>query len=89
MARPKRDAPLDLEDPQDLTVGLIDRLARHKRSCAMPSRQDCEYVFDSLQEIRDMTTDWLQRYNHQRPHESLGSVPPVEYRMQKFPNLYF
>lgn len=49
---------------------------------------DC-YVFDSLQEVRDMTTDWLHRYNHHRPHESLGSVPPVEYRVQKFPNLYF
>ena len=49
---------------------------------------DC-YVFDSLQEVRDMTADWLHRYNHHRPHEALGSVPPVEYRMTKFPNLYF
>jgi len=49
---------------------------------------DC-YVFESLQEVRDMTADWLHRYNHQRPHEALGSVPPVEYRMTKFPNLYF
>jgi len=24
---------------------------------------DC-YVFDSLQEVRDMTADWLHRYNH-------------------------
>jgi putative transposase len=49
---------------------------------------DC-YVFDSLQEVRDMTADWLHRYNHHRPHEALGSVPPVEYRVTKFPNLYF
>jgi putative transposase len=38
------------------------------------------YVFDSLQEVRDMTADWLHRYNYQPPRESLGSVPPVEYR---------
>ena len=49
---------------------------------------DC-YVFDSLQEVRDMTADWLHRYNHHRPHEALGSVPPVEYRVKQFPNLYF
>jgi len=49
---------------------------------------DC-YVFESLQEVRDMTADWLHRYNHHRPHESLGRVPPVEYRIKQFPNLYF
>ncbi|MFM2252002.1 MAG: hypothetical protein RJB68_339, partial [Pseudomonadota bacterium] len=49
---------------------------------------DC-YVFDSLHEVRQMTADWLHRYNHQRPHESLGRIPPVEYRVTKFPNLYF
>lgn len=49
---------------------------------------DC-YVFDSLQEVRDMTADWLHRYNHHRPHEALGRVPPVPYRVKLFPNLYF
>jgi transposase InsO family protein len=49
---------------------------------------DC-YVFDSLQSVRDMTDDWLHWYNHHRPHEVVGSVPPVEYRVTKFPNLYF
>ena len=36
-----------------------------------------------------MTADWLHRYNHQRPHEALGRIPPVEYRVKLFPNLYF
>ncbi|MDR7097593.1 IS3 family transposase, partial [Hydrogenophaga laconesensis] len=49
---------------------------------------DC-YVFDSLKEVRDMTADWLHRYNHHRPHEALGRIPPVEYRVKLFPNLYF
>ncbi|WP_423601437.1 integrase core domain-containing protein [Roseateles sp. MS654] len=47
---------------------------------------DC-YVFDSLAELRAMTADWLQRYNHHRPHEALGRVPPVEYRIKRFLNL--
>jgi putative transposase len=47
------------------------------------------YVFDRLKEVRDMTADWLHGYNHQRPHEALGRIPPVEYRVELFPNLYF
>lgn len=38
---------------------------------------DC-YVFDSLEEVRDMTADWLHRYNHHRLHKALGRIPPVE-----------
>ena len=47
------------------------------------------YVFESLQEVRQMTNDWLHRYNHHRPHESLGRIPLVEYRVKQFLNLYF
>ena len=32
---------------------------------------DC-YVFKSLAEVRAMATDWMQGYNHPRPHEALG-----------------
>ena len=32
---------------------------------------------------------WLHRYNHHRPHESLGRIPSVEYRVKQFPNVYF
>lgn len=49
---------------------------------------DC-YVFESLAEVRAMTADWLHRYNHHRPHEALGRIPPAEYRAKLFPNLYF
>ena len=49
---------------------------------------DC-YVFDSLQQVRDMTADWLHRYNHHRPHEALGGIPSIKYRVKQFPNLYF
>lgn len=36
-----------------------------------------------------MTADWLHRYNHHRPHEALGRIPPVEYRVKLFPSLCF
>jgi putative transposase len=49
---------------------------------------DC-YVFDSLQELRQMTQGWLHRYSHNHPHKSLGRIPPVGYRVKQFSNLYF
>jgi putative transposase len=34
------------------------------------------YVFESLEEVRAATAEWLDDYNHERPHDSLGRVPP-------------
>lgn len=40
------------------------------------------YLFDSLSEVREITDDWLRRYNEIRPHDALGSLPPARYREQ-------
>lgn len=37
------------------------------------------YLFFSLHEVRQMAEEWRQDYNHERPHESLGNIPPVEF----------
>lgn len=42
-----------------------------------------------MQEVREMTSDWLHRSTHHRPHESLGRIPPVDYRVKQVLNLYF
>ncbi len=44
---------------------------------------DC-YAFDTLDEVRRMTEEWIQRYNHERPHESLGRIPPIQFAMAKY-----
>jgi len=36
-------------------------------------------VFASLAEVRAITRDWLRRYNTERPHDSLGRVPPLTF----------
>ena len=37
------------------------------------------YVFESLAEVRALTERWLVTYNHERPHDSLGRVPPLTF----------
>lgn len=38
------------------------------------------HLFESLTEVRDLTEEWLDRYNQIRPHDALGSLPPARYR---------
>jgi len=38
------------------------------------------YVFTRLSEVREITESWLIEYKEERPHESLGNLPPVEYK---------
>ena len=37
------------------------------------------HVFSSLAEVRAITADWIPRYNTERPHDSLGRVPPLTF----------
>lgn len=35
------------------------------------------WLFTSLDEVREITHQWLQSYNEERPHDALGSLPPA------------
>ena len=35
------------------------------------------YVFDAIEQVREITETWLHEYNEERPHDSLGRVPPL------------
>jgi putative transposase len=35
-----------------------------------------QYVFDSLEEVREFPTRWMWSYNHQRPNMALGGITP-------------
>ena len=37
------------------------------------------HVFESIAELRAMTETWLRIYNSERPHDSLGRVPPLTF----------
>ena len=40
------------------------------------------YVFESLRQVRQITTHWMKEYNEERPHESLRQISPAMFRRQ-------
>ena len=44
-------------------------------------REEClnESWFLSLEDAREKVAEWRQHYNRERPHGSLGNLPPVEF----------
>ena len=43
------------------------------------------YLFKSLTEVKEITSNWLRQYNEKRPHESLGNLTLAEFLMKKSP----
>jgi putative transposase len=40
------------------------------------------YVFESLEQVREISAEWLQSHNEERPHNALAGLPPATYRAQ-------
>jgi putative transposase len=38
------------------------------------------YLFEDLDQVREITWEWMQEYNEERPHDALGNVPPAVFR---------
>jgi putative transposase len=69
---------LFIQPGRPMQNGLVERFNRTYREEVL----DC-YVFETLDEVRRMTADWIIRYNEIRPHESLGNLAPRAYLMAK------
>jgi putative transposase len=40
------------------------------------------YLFNNLEEVREVTYWWMIEYNEKRPHDALDDMTPVEYTMK-------
>ena len=43
------------------------------------------YLFETIDHVQQLTDEWLHSYNHERPHDSLGRVPPLIYMPRQQP----
>jgi putative transposase len=34
------------------------------------------YVFESLEQVREISAKWIPEYNEERPHDTLDGMPP-------------
>ena len=57
---------------------FIERFNRTYREEVLNS-----YLFEDLDQVREITYDWLIAYNEQRPHDALGGLPPATFREQQ------
>lgn len=37
-----------------------------------------QYCWTDLDEVREFATQWMWRYNHERPHMALGGITPKQ-----------
>ena len=60
--------------------GFIERFNRSYREGVWDMQ-----VFKTLNEVRERTAAWLANYNEQLPHDALGDLTPVKYRVLHHP----
>jgi len=59
---------------QNAFIGRFNRTYRHEVLNA--------YLFEDLDQVHDITDEWITVYKEERPHGALGKLPPRLFRQQ-------
>lgn len=54
--------------------GYIERFNRLYREAVLDA-----YLFFDLYQVKQLTEEWMEEYNHRRPHEALSNMTPAEW----------
>ena len=72
------DYETELRSSRNVHAGLIERFFRSlKEECVW------QHNFADFHEARRAIHQWIQWYNQERPHQSLGYLSPLQYRAQQ------
>ena len=55
--------------------GYIERFNRLYREAVLDA-----YMFFDLDQVRQLTAEWIEEYNFRRPHEALNNLTPDEWK---------
>jgi putative transposase len=80
-AKEKQIELLHLQPGKPAQNAYIERIERFKRTF----REDVldAYLFDHLDEVREIAELWLEEYNTLRPHEALQGLSPRQFAIQQ------
>jgi len=63
--------------------GYVERFNRLYREAILDA-----YLFFDLDEVRQLTQEWMEEYNERRPHEGLNNLTPEEWKQKIQKNEY-
>lgn len=73
-----RDQQIDIQFIQPgkpMQNGYIERFNRLYREAVLDA-----YLFFELDQVRQLTNEWIEEYNFRRPHEALNNLTPNEWK---------
>jgi len=66
-------------EPRFIQLGKPDQNAFIERFNKTYRDEVHAYVFETVEQVREITKTWIHEFNEERPHNSLGRVPPLTF----------
>ena len=68
-------AIIHIQPGKPVQNALIERFNRTFRNEVLDA-----YIFNDINQVKEIAQEWMDEYNEERPHESLGSLSPNKFK---------